>query len=103
MVAPAGTRHGYKWITSMLVEAAGAVGRMRGKNYLAEQHARLATRRGAKRAQIAVAHSMLVSAYHMLSRDEPYRDLGADWYARRNDEHTPAASCINSSGGRLRS
>ena len=44
----------------MLVEAAGSVGRMRGKNYLAEQHARLAARRGAKRAQIAVAHSMLV-------------------------------------------
>ena len=87
--SPAGTRHGNKWLTPMLVEAAGAVGRMRGKNYLAEQHARLATRRGAKRAQIAVAHSMLVSAYHMLSRDEPYRDLGADWYARRNDEaHT---------------
>jgi transposase len=22
----------------------------------------------------------------MLSRDEPYNDLGADWLARRNDE-----------------
>jgi transposase len=41
------------------------------------------------RAQMAVAHSILVSAYHMLQRDEPYRDLGADWLARRNDEaHT---------------
>ena len=38
---PAGTRHGNKWLTAMLVEAAGSVGRMHGKNYLAAQHARL--------------------------------------------------------------
>jgi transposase len=87
--APAGTRHGNKWLTAMLVEAAGSVGRMHGKNYLADQHARLTRRRGAGRAQVAVAHSILVCAYHMLQRDESYQDLGADWLARRNDEaHT---------------
>ncbi|MET9311022.1 response regulator transcription factor [Kribbella sp. NPDC003505] len=59
---------------------------LRGKNYLAAQHARLSKRRGPGRAQLAVAHSILVSAYHMLSKNEPYRDLGADWLARRNDE-----------------
>lgn len=59
---------------------------MHGKNYLAAQHARLTKRRGMGRAQMAVAHSILVSAYYMLKRDEPYRDLGADWLARRNDE-----------------
>jgi transposase len=85
----AGTRHGNKWLSSMLVEAAGSVSRMHGSNYLAEQYQRLAGRRGAKRAQVAVAHSILVAAYHMLTRDEPYRDLGADWYMRRNNEaHT---------------
>jgi transposase len=84
-----GTRPGNKWLTAMLVEAAGSVGRMKGKNYLAAQHARLTARRGMSRAQVAVAHSILVSAYYMLLRDEPYRDLGADWLARRNDEaHT---------------
>jgi hypothetical protein len=73
----------------MLVEAAGSVGRMKGANYLAAPHARLTTRRGMSRAAVAVAHSMLVSAYYMLSRDEPYRDLGPDWLARRNDQaHT---------------
>ncbi len=87
--SPAGKRHGNKWLTAMLVEAAGSVSRMHGKNYLAEQHARLAARRGRGRAQIAVAHSILVSAYHMLKRDEPYHDLGAEWHSRRNDEaHT---------------
>jgi transposase len=73
----------------MLVEAAGSVGRMHGKNYLAVQHARLMKRRGMGRAQVAVAHSILVSAYWMLKRDEPYHDLGADWHTRRNDQaHT---------------
>ncbi len=86
---PAGTRHGNKWLCAMLVEAAGSVGRMHGKNYLSAQHARLVKRRGMGRAQVAVAHSILVSAYHMLRRNEPYRDLGPDWLARRNDEaHT---------------
>jgi transposase len=86
---PAGKRHGNKWLTAMLVEAAGSVGRMRGKNYLAAQHARLTRRRGMGRAQVAVAHSMLVSGYWMLKRDEPYHDLGADWHNRRNNEaHT---------------
>jgi transposase len=86
---PAGKRHGNKWLTAMLVEAAGSVGRMHGKNYLAVQHARLLKRRGMGRAQVAVAHSILVAAYWMLKRDEPYHDLGADWHTRRNDQaHT---------------
>jgi transposase len=86
---PAGTGHGNRWLSAMLVEAAGSVGRMHGKNYLAAQHARLMRRRGRGRAQVAVAHSILVSAYWMLKRDQPYHDLGADWHERRNDEaHT---------------
>ncbi len=84
--SPAGTRHGNKWLTAMLVEAVGSVGRMEGANYLSAQHARLTARRGMGRAQVAVAHSILVSAYWMLTRDEPCRDLGPDWLARRNDE-----------------
>jgi transposase len=86
---PVGKRHGNKWLTAMLCEAAGSVARMHGQNYLSAQHARLAKRRGSGRAQVAVAHSILVSAWHMLTKDEPYQDLGADWLARRNDEaHT---------------
>ncbi|SDZ14094.1 Transposase [Geodermatophilus africanus] len=87
--SPAGARHGNKWLNHMLVEAAGSVARMKGTNYLSAQHARLTARRGMGRAQVAVAHSILVSAYYMLRDDEPYRELGADWLARRNDEaHT---------------
>ena len=87
--SPAGKRRGDKWLTAMLVEAAGSVGRMHGKNYLSAQHARLTKRRGMRRAQVAVAHSILVAAYHMLIRDQPYHDLGPDWHQRRNEEaHT---------------
>jgi transposase len=87
--SPAGKRHGNKWLTAMLVEAAGSVGRMHNKNYLAVKHARLTRRRGMGRAQVAVAHSILVAAYHMLQRDQAYTDLGPDWHERRNNEaHT---------------
>ena len=73
----------------MLAEAAGSVGRMHGKNYLAVKHARLLKRRGMGRANIAVGHSILVAAYHMLQRDQAYADLGPDWRERRNVEaHT---------------
>jgi transposase len=86
---PVAAPHGNKWLTSMLVEAAGSVGRMKGRNYLSAQFARLTSRRGMSRAAVAVAHSILVSAYWMLLRDEPYAELGADWLARRTDEaHT---------------
>jgi transposase len=87
--SPAGRRRGNKWLAAMLVEAAGSVGRMHGRNYLAVRHARLTRRRGMKRAQVAVAHSILTAAYYVLKRHEPYQDLGPDWLAKRNEEaHT---------------
>ena len=43
---------------------------------------RIAARRGAKRAIMAVAHALLVTAYHMLKRKEDYRELGADHFDR---------------------
>jgi len=42
--------------------------------YLSALYHRLAARRGKKRAIVAVAHSMVLSAFHMLSRQEPYQD-----------------------------
>ena len=87
--SPTGARRGHKWRTTMLVEAAAATARMKGTSYLSAQHARLTARRGTGRAQVAGACSILVAAYYILSNDEPYRELGADWLARRNDEaHT---------------
>jgi hypothetical protein len=42
-------------------------------------------RRGTKRAAVAVAHSVLVWAYWMLLHDEPCRDLGPHWLAKRKE------------------
>lgn len=74
-----GNRH----LKPALVQAAHAVSRTRD-NYLAAQFRRLAARRGKKRAAIAVAHSILVIAYHMLRDGTEYRDLGGDYFDRRN-------------------
>ena len=48
---------------------------------------RLAARRGGKRAIIAVAHALLVMAYHMLQRNVDYRELGPDYFDRLNQRH----------------
>ena len=71
----------------MLVQAAHAAARTNG-TYLSAQYRRLAIWRGKKRAIMAVAHSMLVMAYHMIQRQEPYRDAGADFFDRLQPEDT---------------
>jgi transposase len=74
-----GNRH----LKAALVQAAHAASRTRD-NYLAAHFRRLAARRGKKRAAVAVAHSILVIAYHMLRNGTEYRDLGGDYFDRRN-------------------
>jgi len=77
------TRKGSKWLRTHLTEAAKAAGHAKG-TYLAAQYARLRARRGSARATVAVAHSILVAAYHILERRQPYQDLGADHFRRRH-------------------
>jgi len=76
------TNKANRYLKSALVEAAQAVGH-HGQSYLKAQFARLATRRGKKRAAIAVAHSILVIAYHILRDGTLYYDLGADYFDQR--------------------
>jgi transposase len=78
------TRKGSPWLRSALVEAAQAAGRMKQATYISAQYRRLAARRGAKRAAVAVAHSLVVMIYHMLSRHEPYHELGGDYFEERD-------------------
>ena len=56
--------------------------------YLNAQYRRLVTRRGKKRAMMAVAHSMLVMAFDMIQRWEPYHEAGADCFDHLQPEHT---------------
>jgi transposase len=81
------TRKGNRVLTSALVQAAWGAARTKG-TFLKARYHRLAARRGKKRAIVAVAHSMLVSIWHMLSRQEPYRELGSDYLDARKKEAT---------------
>jgi len=54
--------------------------------YLSALYHRIAARRGAKRAVVAVGHSILVTIYHMIKNRTSYRDLGADFFQNRNKE-----------------
>jgi transposase len=78
-------RHGNRWLRGILVQAAWAAIKVRGGSFGAKFR-RIAKRRGDKRAAIAVAHSLLTVVYHVLTRDEPYRELGADDVDRRTPE-----------------
>jgi transposase len=76
------TRRGNPWLRRTLAEVANVAGRTKG-TYLAAQFRRIAARRGKGRAIVAVGHSVLVALYYMLTRHEPYRELGAQYF----DEH----------------
>jgi transposase len=77
------TRPSNPWLKTTLVQAAWAASRKKD-GYLRAQFLRLKSRRGPKKAILAVAASMLTAAYHMLKHDVDYRDLGADHFDRRD-------------------
>jgi len=56
------------------------------KTYLAAQYRRIAARRGKKRATMMFAHSILVIAYHVIQRYEPYRELEVNYFAQQRPE-----------------
>jgi transposase len=75
------TRKGNAYLRATLVECALAAGRKRD-SYPAAQYRRLVRRRGKKKAAVAVAHSLLVIIYHLLTSGAAYRDLGHDYFDR---------------------
>ncbi len=81
------TRQGNRVLKTGLVQSAHAVCHTKG-NYLSAQYHRLVGRRGKKKAVVAVAHSILVIAYHMLKHKQPYRDLGGNYFDELKPETT---------------
>ncbi len=77
------TRKGSPWLRACLVQAAHAAARTKG-TYLAAQYRRLAARRGRAKAAIAVAHSILIIAYHVLTEGSVYCDLGGNYFDERD-------------------
>ncbi|MDP9350648.1 MAG: IS110 family transposase, partial [Chloroflexota bacterium] len=77
---------GDPWLKAALGEVAWAVARNKAPNYLTEQYKRITRRRGKYKAAVAVSHSVLVIAYHVLNTGQPYRELGADYFNRLDTE-----------------
>ena len=80
-------RKGNVHLRTALVEAAQAARNKRG-SYLRDKYHRLKARRGGKRAIVAIAHKILIAAYHMLDRGQPYKELGEVFLDRLNRQRT---------------
>jgi transposase len=76
-------RKGAPWLKPVLVQCAWAAARKKN-SYFQAQFLRLKARCGPKKAVVAVAASLLATAYHMLADGTCYQDLGADHFARRD-------------------
>ena len=87
-----GTRKGNPYLKATLVTAAVCGARTKG-SYLRDKFHRLRARMGAKKAAVAVAHKILVAAFHMLQRAVSFADLGAD-YLDRIDRHRTAKRLV---------
>jgi len=78
------TRKGNRTLSSVTVQAAWSA--VRTKDTFKSRYHRLAARRGKKRAIVAVAHSILTSAWHILTYRQPYQELGGDYFDQRRKE-----------------
>jgi transposase len=79
------TRHGNVWLGDTLTECAWAAARSHD-TYLSAQFWRFARRIGKKKAALAVGHSILVIAWHLLANNCDYEDLGGDFFAQRDSD-----------------
>ncbi len=75
------TRRAGPWLKPVLVQAAWGASRVKG-SYLRAQFLRLKARRGAKKAIVAVAASILTISYHLMRTGCAYKDLGGDYFDR---------------------
>jgi len=81
------TRKGNRWIRRGLTQTALAVSHSK-ENYLRSFYWRIASKRGAKKARIATAHKQLKIAFLIIRDGVRYRDLGSNYFDRRNAERT---------------
>jgi transposase len=81
------TRKGNAALRAALCEAAWGAAHSKN-NYLSAQYWRLTRRFGKtnrNKAEFAVAHSILVIVWHLLTHNTRYTDLGADYFSRLDD------------------
>ena len=80
-------QQGNRWLKATLNQCAWAASRKKD-SYFAAQHRRVASRRGVKRATMAVAHSQLCVFWQLLTHGQAYQDLGADYFEKLNEDRT---------------
>jgi len=78
-------RKGAPWLKTLLVQSAWAASKTKA-TYLHAQFLRIRSRRGARKAIVAVAASILTAAYHMLKTATPYRDSGPQHFDSRHNQ-----------------
>jgi transposase len=81
------TTKGNRALAAALNQAAHAAARTKN-TYLSAQYRRLAARRGNKVAIVALEHTLLIIAYHLIQRQQPYQELGGDYFDKRRPETT---------------
>ena len=79
------TGKGNRILKSTLVQCAKSAAKNKNSFFHA-QYQRICIRRGKNRATLAVAHSMLITIYHMLKENIEFNDLGSDFYNQFNTE-----------------
>jgi transposase len=79
------TTKGSNYLRAALTQSAWAASHSKA-TYLSAQYRKLARRIGKKRALVAVGHSILVIAYHILKNRASYQELGGDYFDRQNIE-----------------
>lgn len=79
------TRKGSRWLRAALIEAALAAIRTHDCAFGA-RYRRILRHRGHKKAVVAVAHALLVTAYHLLARSTVYQEPGSAYFDRRDTD-----------------
>jgi transposase len=87
------TRQTSPWLKPTLINAAWAATRKKD-SYLRAQFPRIKSRRGAKKAVLAVASSMLTAPYFMLRDGVEYHDLGSHHFEQRDKEQLACGATI---------
>ena len=80
-------RTGNVYLKTALVTAAIGASKTRS-SYLRDKHRRLRARRGEMRAHVAIAHKILVAAYHILATGSDYQDLGPSYLDQIDQRRT---------------
>jgi transposase len=78
-------RPGNRWLREKLCQSAWAASRSK-KSYFSAFFQRMASRRGKKRAIVALSHTLLVVCYYLLKRQVSFQDLGVDYFDQLNQQ-----------------